>query len=99
MIQSIYVVEDVKAELMRTPFFADSDASATRAFAELANDDKSEVSKYPDDFRLVRLGKIDLKSGGVLEVRETLGFASQFKRPSPQLELPAVRDIREVGRG
>jgi len=89
VIQILFAIEDVKAQIHRSFFVEDSEAAAVRSFAQLANDNNA-VALYPDDFRLVRLARIDQLTGEVLASREVIGFASQYKKPSAQLELKGM---------
>lgn len=61
----VYSIFDKKANVFVTPFFAWSDAEAVRSFLRLANDSRSDVNMFPDDFALYRNGKFDINNGNV----------------------------------
>ena len=61
----VYSVRDAKAEVFNTPFFQKTHGEAERTFKQLANDDKSMVGKYPDDYDLYYIGKYDDSSGKI----------------------------------
>lgn len=55
----VYAIQDSKAELFLTPFFMKTDGEAIRAFSDLVMDERSRVSKHPEDYRLYRIGEYD----------------------------------------
>lgn len=59
----IFSIRDSKAENYLQPFFNKTHGEAERNFRELARDDKSIVSKYPEDYDLYFLGTYDDNSG------------------------------------
>lgn len=76
-----FAIQDMKAELFFPPFFQASKGQATRAFTSLANDPQTQISQYPQDFRLVCIGTFDDQVGELLPDKHlVLGYASDFKR-------------------
>lgn len=63
MILQMYSVRDSKGEIYNPPFFNKTHGEAERNFRELANDEKSMVSKYPEDYDLYYLGNYDDQTG------------------------------------
>lgn len=61
----VYTIRDSKAEVFNTPFFQKSHGEAERSFRELINDEKSMVSKYPEDYDLYYLGQYDDQTGTI----------------------------------
>ncbi len=61
----IYTIFDKKTPVHTSPFFADSNENAVRAFYRLANDSRSDVNMFAGDFALYRIGKFDSDSGSV----------------------------------
>lgn len=59
----LFSIRDSKGEVYNTPFFQKSHGEAERSFRELIKDEKSMVSKYPDDFDLYYLGTYDDQTG------------------------------------
>ena len=59
MILRAYSVYDETAENYGVPFFAQSDAVATRSFSRLTLDHHSMVSSNPEDFTLYCIGDFD----------------------------------------
>lgn len=82
MVKLVFAVEDVKAGVFGDPIVVEHEAIAVRSFAEVANDAQSNICKYPDDFRLVRLGSYDTVSGEIVcaDAKQDLGFASRYRR-------------------
>lgn len=66
MIQKLYSIRDAKAETYNTPFSAATNGIAERNFRQLVNDEKSFVSKYPDDFDLYHIGDFDTNTGKII---------------------------------
>lgn len=63
MLLQIFAVYDVKAECYNTPFFMSSNGQAIRAFSDMLSDDRTMISKHPDDFSLYHLGEYDDNNG------------------------------------
>jgi len=61
----IYSIYDEKALAYNIPFILQTDGLATRAFADLINDDRSTIHNYPSDFTLYRIGTVDLSTGTI----------------------------------
>lgn len=61
----MFTIRDSRAECYNTPFFQKSHGDAERSFMSLAQDDKSLISQYPEDFDLYFLGEYDDISGKV----------------------------------
>lgn len=76
MILSIYSIKDVKVDAFMPLFVMQSDVMAFRAFHQLVSDDKTQVSKYPADFALYRLGTFNDATGVVLSRVEFLTSAA-----------------------
>ncbi|AZL82864.1 nonstructural protein [Apis mellifera associated microvirus 23] len=68
MMLKMFSIRDSKAEVYYSPFFAKSHGEAERNFRELTNDQKSTVSKYPEDFDLYYLGTYDDSTGKLAPV-------------------------------
>lgn len=60
---TIYAVYDKKAERYDTPFFAMNDLFAERRFVMSIEDNKSIISRFKNDFQLVRLGFFNVLDG------------------------------------
>ena len=82
MILKAFSVVDSKPGVFSPPFFLQSTGLAIRQFTDLANDEKTTVSRYPEDFSLHEIGQFDDQSGTLspLAVCINLGLASAFKR-------------------
>jgi hypothetical protein len=63
VLQKVYAIRDSKAECYNQPFFQKTHGEAERNFQMLVRDDKSTVSKYPDDYDLYYLGDYDDNKG------------------------------------
>jgi len=61
----IYSIYDVAVEAYSQPFFAATDAAATRLFLRLQADTESLVALNPGDFALRRLGTFDDQDGSL----------------------------------
>lgn len=82
MIQKMYSIRDSKAEIFHPPFFNLTHGQAERNFTELVNDEKSTLSKHPEDFDLYYVGEYDDMTGKIqaLDTPQHLCKAIQFKR-------------------
>jgi len=76
----IYTVYDSKAEAYLQPFYYASQGNAIRAFMEAAKDEKSNISKYKEDFCLFEIGEYDDSNASIKmhEVKQNLGLASEL---------------------
>lgn len=63
MQMKVYSIRDSKGEVFNQPFFQKTHGEAERSFVTLVNDEKSMISKYPDDFDLYYLGVYDDQTG------------------------------------
>lgn len=59
----MFSIRDAKAEAYHQPFFKKSIGEAERDFTELCRDEKSTLSKFPEDFDLYYLGTYSDQTG------------------------------------
>lgn len=59
----MFSIRDSKGEIFNTPFYSKTHGEAERNFHQLVKDEKSTVSKYPEDFDLYYLGTYDDNTG------------------------------------
>jgi len=86
----VFTVFDSKSETYLKPFLMKAKGEAVRAFTEIANDGKSEIGKYPEDFTLFEIGEFDDERGeySMLTSKLSLGTGNEFKRQAqPSREL------------
>jgi len=83
MILKVYTVYDSKAEAYLQPFFSQSKGVAIRSFQEAVRDEKSNISKYPEDFTLFELGEYDDANSkfNLHNTPQSLGVAVEFLTP------------------
>ncbi len=53
---NIYCIFDTAAGAYMRPFFAQSDAEATRSFTDIATDAEHPIGAHPEDYSLNRIG-------------------------------------------
>ena len=71
MIKVIVTVQDLKSGYA-DPFIIDNEQLAIRMFrASFIDNSKNIMSIYPEDFRLVKIGEFDSKSGIIKPLPET----------------------------
>lgn len=92
MVQQIYAVYDNRAELYNTPFFMHNDRMALRAFADLVNDERSQVHRHREDFKLVHLGEINLNDGIITVSLSTIAHATDI--PTNNITPPALEVVK-----
>lgn len=59
----MYTIRDQKADAYNPPFYKKTHGEAERDFTELVRDEKSMVSKYPEDYDLYFCGTYDDQTG------------------------------------
>lgn len=64
-VTNLYCAYDRKAQYYLPVFQARSDADAIRSFTEAVVSSDSNVSKYPADYDLVSLGRMDQETGQI----------------------------------
>lgn len=69
---NVYSVHDRKAAVFARPFIAPNDGMALRSYAAAKMDPTTELSKFPEDFALYRLGSFDDESGELSPVVPTV---------------------------
>ena len=72
MVRIIVSIEDKEAKIFNEPKLVINKVQAMREFIEMCNDDKYPFKKYPEQFRLVKLGIFDDEKGEFLNEQETL---------------------------
>lgn len=98
----IFSIRDSKGETYNTPFFQKTHGEAERTFRELANDEKSIVNKYADDFDLYYLGEFDTDAGSIkaLNTPQHILKAINVSRPKSSIQpvdLSQVHESAKVG--
>ena len=71
MKRKLYSLEDTKAQCFGPITTARTDGEATRHVIEAVSDPKSMLYKYPQDYRLVRIGEFDDNTGKITGTDET----------------------------
>lgn len=61
----MYSVRDAKGETYSPPFLAKTPGEAERMFNNEVHNEKSQISKYPEDFDLYQLGTYDDVTGKI----------------------------------
>jgi len=68
--KNLYTVYDVKANIHNNPMVQNNNAEAMRTFAQLANDEKTFISKYPEDYQLCLVGEYDELTGRIVGIEQ-----------------------------
>jgi len=78
----VFAIFDVKAKSYGQPFFVPHNGIALRMFSDLVVDDKSSISKHPEDYKLYYLGEYDDVAGNFTSVPtpDFLANASDFTK-------------------
>jgi len=80
MKHGLYSVRDAATETYNNTFTAPTNAAAMRQFSELAQDENTNVNRYPDDFVLYRVGTWDDDTGTLIpEEMIKLAHARDYK--------------------
>lgn len=86
MILRAYSIYDRKALAYHPPFFQATDGSATRSFADLANDTTTMVGRHPNDYVLFCIGSYDDSKGllvGMSPVQHVVDGQAVVKQNQP----------------
>jgi len=59
----VYSVRDTKSEIFNVPFYGNTHGEAERSFITVANDPKSNIYAFPEDYDLWHLGQYDQQTG------------------------------------
>lgn len=58
-----FSIRDSKTGVFNPPFWTPHTGQAMRTLQELANDSKTQIGKYPEDFQLYEIGEYDDELG------------------------------------
>lgn len=72
MKQNLYAVYDDKAQAYNAPFPLSADGLAIRAFRDACKDERTDLHKYPGDYRLYRIGTFDATTGVLETISPTI---------------------------
>lgn len=61
----MYSIRDSKGEIYMQPMFQKTHGEAERTFKQLANDDKTTICKFPEDYDLYYLGEYNDQTGKI----------------------------------
>ena len=77
---------DSKLGTFRQPFLVEKIGEAERALEYWANDPKSDLYRYPDEYSLYEIGKFDVDKGIMenLGQHRLIGVARQYRKPAPE---------------
>lgn len=92
----IYCVYDSKVKSFGTPFFFKNNGEALRGFSEVANDQKTQIGKYPADFTLFEMGEYDeyIAKFNIFSAPVSLACAIEFVS---QVPTPSIHDdVRQM---
>jgi hypothetical protein len=81
MKQKVFTIFDSKAEIFNNPFLAKTKAEGIRMFSDVANDNKSMISRHPEDYTLFEIGEYDDATGQyvMLPTPVSLGLAIEHQ--------------------
>lgn len=72
---------DQKSKTAGQPFFVKNDAIAIRSFSAAVEEGNSDLSKYPEDFVLLRIGEFNQETGEITGTsHELVAQAHDFKK-------------------
>lgn len=93
----VFAIYDSKAECYGPAIQMRSTGEALRAFADLANDDRTETGKHPEDFTLFEIATYDNEKAVFQNYTtpNSLAVAIELKRPDPNRILPGMEIVKE----
>ncbi len=83
----MYSIYDAKAQIFHPPYFNLTHGEAERTFGQIVNDEKTQISQFPEDFDLYHIGEYN-DSTGKMSPNETpkhMLKAIALKRQKPGL--------------
>lgn len=84
----VYSVYDEKALVYGLPVCFSTDGLALRSFADLVSNPNSNVSKYPSDFKLYRIGEFNDNTGEMISCTPVfLAVGSQYAFNTSSAEI------------
>lgn len=69
---NVYSVLDKQTDKYSNPFYAHNDTLAMRMYQKVQENPESDLAKYPQDYKLVRLGSFDERTGELTNQKESL---------------------------
>jgi hypothetical protein len=88
MEMTVFAIYDSKAEYYKNPFMMRSKGEAIRGFADVANDESTEIGKHPEDFILFKIAVFDTDKAEYINTpHESLGVAIEYKNPIAKKEI------------
>ena len=63
MVLKTFTIRDSKGEFYSPPFLQKTHGEAERSFKQLVQDQRSQVSKFPEDYDLYYIGEFDDNTG------------------------------------
>jgi len=90
MITKIFSMYDSKVEAYNKPFHQTTKGEALRTFIDAVNDERSPMSKHPEDYSLFQIGEFDDQTGKYTSNEKPVHIANahEFVR----------KDVRQDGR-
>jgi hypothetical protein len=82
----MYAIRDQESQThSHAPLGFPTDRDALHAFRELANDKKTTIGKFPNDYQLVRIGEYDPRLGIMQpSEHESLCWANELVTAKPE---------------
>lgn len=59
----VFTIYDTKGETYNMPWFVKTHGEAERTFSNLANDERTNIAKNPEDYDLFQIGEFDDQTG------------------------------------
>jgi len=67
---NIFSIYDEKSQAYNSPFFQSAVGQALRSFCDLAKDDKTTISRHPEDYSLYHIGEFDDSTSKIISYNE-----------------------------
>lgn len=88
MVNPVFAVYDNAVKAFMTPFIQQSQGQAIRGFMDACDDEKTNLSRHPEDYTLFQIATYDDANGRYenLDTPEALGTALKFKSLKNKIE-------------
>lgn len=68
MIGRLFAIRDVKVERFFPPFVQQTQLEAQRTFLDMCRDERTPLSKHPEDYTLYEIGTFNAESGELVSI-------------------------------
>jgi len=91
MVLQFFAVKDIKGNIFNRPFPEINQVNAIRGLSVVVNDPNSQISHFPQDFELFRVGTFNDETGIIIAEERPVFIESAFNLKKLQKEIDNVQ--------